>query len=97
MTTDKFTVCDECIHRVVCEAEADGDCENFQSALEETAKIEYVSKGVVRGGDKCPKCGHCQNPVHTIVQRTPYCSKCGKRLDDYFQNYCPNCGRKIVK
>lgn len=21
-----------------------------------------------------------------------YCSECGKRLDDTFQNYCPNCG-----
>ena len=21
-----------------------------------------------------------------------YCSECGKRLDDIFQNYCPNCG-----
>ena len=21
-----------------------------------------------------------------------YCSECGKRLDDAFQNFCPNCG-----
>ena len=21
-----------------------------------------------------------------------YCSECGKRLDDTFQNFCPNCG-----
>ena len=24
-----------------------------------------------------------------------YCSECGKRLDDTFQNYCPNCGAKM--
>lgn len=24
-----------------------------------------------------------------------YCSECGKRLDDTFQNYCPNCGARI--
>lgn len=25
-----------------------------------------------------------------------YCSECGKRLDDTFQNYCPNCGARIL-
>lgn len=24
-----------------------------------------------------------------------YCSECGKRLDDTFQNFCPNCGADI--
>lgn len=24
-----------------------------------------------------------------------YCSECGKRLDDTFQKYCPNCGAKM--
>ena len=24
-----------------------------------------------------------------------YCSACGKRLDDTFQRYCPNCGAKM--
>lgn len=26
-----------------------------------------------------------------------YCSECGKRLDDTFQNFCPYCGVRIVK
>ena len=29
-----------------------------------------------------------ENPVD-------YCSECGKRLDDIFQNFCPNCGVAI--
>ena len=24
-----------------------------------------------------------------------YCGECGKRLDDTFMNYCPNCGAKM--
>lgn len=26
-----------------------------------------------------------------------YCSECGKRLDDTFQNFCPNCGARMSK
>lgn len=26
-----------------------------------------------------------------------YCSECGKRLDDTFQKYCPNCGATMDK
>ena len=24
-----------------------------------------------------------------------YCGECGKRLDDTFMNFCPNCGAKM--
>lgn len=40
MTMDKSTMCDECIHSEVCELKIPGDCEHFQSALEETAEIK---------------------------------------------------------
>ena len=26
-----------------------------------------------------------------------YCSECGKRLDDTFQNFCPNCGADMME
>lgn len=91
------TKCDECIHSAVCELEIPGDCEHFQSALEETAKIEWVSRGITGGGDKCPNCGYVKTPRYSAVVRTPYCSVCGKKLDDNFRNYCPNCGKRIIK
>lgn len=91
------TKCDECIHSAVCELEIPGDCEHFQSALEDTATINWVSRAKMLGGEKCPNCGYCKTPVHTIVDKVPYCSSCGKRLDDRFMNYCPNCGKKIRK
>lgn len=27
--------------------------------------------------------------------KIPYCSRCGKRTDDRFMNFCPNCGAKL--
>ena len=35
--------------------------------------------------------------AHGLIAVNPvdYCSACGKRLDDTFQNYCPACGAKI--
>ena len=33
-----------------------------------------------------------ERPAQTKV---PYCSQCGKRLDDTFMNYCPHCGAKM--
>ena len=42
--------------------------------------------------------GECiQVKVHDIIENNPvdYCSVCGKRLDDTFQNFCPNCGAKM--
>ena len=29
------------------------------------------------------------------VNPVDYCSECGKRLDDTFQHFCPNCGAAI--
>lgn len=34
-------------------------------------------------------------PVET--NPVDYCSECGKRLDDTFQRYCPNCGAKWLR
>lgn len=27
--------------------------------------------------------------------KIPYCSRCGKQIDDRFMHFCPNCGAKI--
>lgn len=32
--------------------------------------------------------------VHYIT-KIPYCSRCGKQIDDRFMHFCPNCGAKI--
>ena len=37
--------------------------------------------------------------IHKLKQeiiKTPYYSNCGKRTDDRFMHYCPNCGAKFV-
>lgn len=68
----------------------------FNESNEETAEIKWVQREKMLGGEKCPNCGYCKTPVHT-VDKVPYCSSCGKRLDDRFMNYCPNCGKKIRK
>lgn len=87
--------CDECIHREVCELEIQGDCEHFQSEVEETADIEWVHREKRIGDTRCPKCGEVITFGVTLMQKVPYCSSCGKQLDDRFMNYCPNCGKKI--
>lgn len=33
--------------------------------------------------------------MDSYVERTPYCSVCGKILGDTFLTYCSNCGAKI--
>lgn len=35
--------------------------------------------------------------VHEIIEHNPvgYCEECGKRLDDTFMKFCPNCGAKM--
>lgn len=63
----------------------------------DTASIEWVSREKRIGDVKCPKCGEVITFGVTIIQKVPYCSSCGKRLDDRFMNYCPNCGKKIRK
>ena len=95
MTMDKSTMCDECIHRAVCGLEISDDCENFQSALEETAEIKWVQRETRIDDKRCPKCGEVISFCATIIRGIPYCSVCGKQLDDRFMNYCPNCGRRI--
>lgn len=32
--------------------------------------------------------------VH-YIDKIPYCSRCGKRIDDRFMHFCPNCGAKM--
>ena len=32
--------------------------------------------------------------IHQI-SKFPYCSSCGKRIDDRFMHFCPNCGAKF--
>lgn len=58
-----------------------------------------VWKRQIRGGYKYinVKCRNCGTTEHVEIEhpldtKTPYCSECGKRLDDLFMEYCPNCG-----
>jgi hypothetical protein len=43
----------------------------------------------------CPCCGSAVPGNKPYTEKVEYCSVCGKRLDDTFQNYCPNCGAKM--
>ncbi len=46
---------------------------------------------------KCHNCGSIEQAEveHPIKTKIGYCSECGKRLDDTFMKYCPNCGAKM--
>ena len=46
---------------------------------------------------KCHNCGTIEKVEveHPIKTKVGYCSECGKRLDDIFMKYCPNCGAKM--
>lgn len=44
----------------------------------------------------CPKCGATITVEKPIESKVPYCSKCGKRLDDRFTNFCSYCGAEII-
>lgn len=69
----------------------------FEDRVEETAEIEWVHREKRIGDTRCPKCGEVITFGVTLMQKVPYCSLCGKQLDDRFMNYCPNCGKKIRK
>lgn len=40
----------------------------------------------------CPICGGKFPSNMPYSENVEYCSVCGKKLDDTFQNFCPNCG-----
>lgn len=40
----------------------------------------------------CPYCSHAVPSNKPYTEKVEYCSVCGKKLDDTFQNFCPNCG-----
>lgn len=44
---------------------------------------------------ECPICGSEIPSNKPYTEKVEYCSVCRKRLDDTFQNYCPNCGAKM--
>ena len=91
------TKCDKCIHKDVCESTYHRDCENFQSIIKEEAEINWVHREKRIPRKECHKCGEVITHGVTLMQKVPYCSACGKQLDDRFMNYCPNCGKKICK
>ena len=43
----------------------------------------------------CPCCGSAVPGNKPYTEKIEYCSVCSKKLDDTFQNYCPNCGAKM--
>lgn len=43
----------------------------------------------------CPACEKVVPSNKPYWENVEYCSHCGKRLDDTFQNFCPNCGAEI--
>lgn len=95
---DTVSICSKCAHRIVCERNAYGDCDNFEEEVnEKEVEINWVYREKRVGRKECPKCGETITLGYTIVDKIPYCSNCGKRMDDRFFNYCPNCGKKIKK
>ena len=57
-----------------------------------------VVKERIRGIAYTMHCPICNAPIPSnkpYIEKVEYCSVCGKRLDDTFQNYCPNCGAKM--
>lgn len=40
----------------------------------------------------CPCCSYAVPSNKPYTEKVEYCSVCGKKLDDTFQNFCPNCG-----
>ena len=58
-------------------------------------KAQIIWKERTLGGYRYTKCPECNKEVEVekpITSGVPYCSRCGKRLDDRFMHYCPNCG-----
>lgn len=43
----------------------------------------------------CPVCGGKFPSNEPYREGVEYCSECGKKLDDVWQNYCPNCGAEM--
>lgn len=61
-------------------------------------KAQIIWKERTLGGYRYTKCPECNKEVEVekpITSGVPYCSRCGKRLDDRFMHYCPNCGAKM--
>ena len=74
---------------------------NFPAAdVEEIIHGNIVFKKRYRGGYKyknCPKCGNeilIEKPINLNM---PYCSKCGKAVDDLSAKRCAYCGAKMDK
>lgn len=44
---------------------------------------------------ECPICNSKIPSNKPYIEKVEYCSVCEKKLDDTFQNYCPNCGAKM--
>lgn len=44
---------------------------------------------------ECPICEGKFPSNKPYTEEIEYCSECGKRLDDTFQNFCPHCGAKM--
>lgn len=44
---------------------------------------------------ECPVCEGKFPSNKPYTEEIEYCSECGKRLDDTFRNFCPNCGAKM--
>ena len=44
---------------------------------------------------ECPICNSRIPSNKPYKEKVEYCSVCGKKLDDTFQNYCPNCGARM--
>ncbi len=76
--------------------------------LDETPTIDPVEHGHVVWRERqftgpkyqrgtCLKCGQEAAFILPPMEydEVPYCSQCGARLSDDFQDYCPKCGAKL--
>ena len=101
--------CKDCIHNEVCHMRE--ICNDIEEQIKELGCMDFIARAdvvKVRHGRKiihkrhrgfysieCPICEGKFPSNKPYTEEIEYCSECGKRLDDTFQNFCPNCGAKM--
>jgi DNA-directed RNA polymerase subunit RPC12/RpoP len=89
-------LCNNCIHKDVCGRYAATwgmkTCENFMEMPKRGHKVVHERYRGTAYAMECPICNSRIPSNKPYAEKVEYCSECGKKLDDTFQNFCPNCG-----
>ena len=106
-----MSICKDCIHYEICDKyvapnesfpEVDG-CKCFKAKADVVevrhSRIKWVNRPIsAQYATVTDEYGEKHyGKVHDFIENNPvgYCGECGKRLDDTFMNFCPNCGAKM--